>query len=551
MPARKRSAPAPARALALLVGALALISVALATAAGAVPRSGPSAAPAASVFLSPSGSDTAACTAAAPCRSLDRGYHVAKPGEIVQLAGGDYGSQSLSYDASKLNAGKHVVFRPAPGETAAVSGELSVRTAASQPVSWVEFDNISFGDYYVAYAQHVIFRDDRAAYFFLRSVSDVKILGGQIGPNQGDGTSPTVGGYAGTAPSENVTIDGVDFSGLTRSHTGEHAECLFVQESDHLIVRNSRFSNCDTISVYLSTVTGGQITNALIENNFIAAPTDHAQPPPYDCAGCVDLSISAWETPNLIVRYNSLSGSTRFAAYNGQIAPGIQAIANVGYQTYCTAGISYARNVWSGITCGETDVKAPQGFVDPANLDFHLLRGAAALGRGDPSSAPRLDIDGQPRPRRMAADAGADQREPASIVIGKSIGAVTLGMQKQDVLDFLGNPRRVAKRRGVASGVRVAFYRAHGGQLWVVYDNDVVVGVGTTSPYYETAKGVGPGVPTIPGIRRLRWDPCQRSYWSSSNGIDTYYVLSGGSKDGHTISSIAVQKHGYYAAASC
>src|SRR5688500_5768868 len=43
------------------------------------------------LFLSPKGSDSGKCTRAAPCRSLQRAYRVARPGQIVELAGGAYG----------------------------------------------------------------------------------------------------------------------------------------------------------------------------------------------------------------------------------------------------------------------------------------------------------------------------------------------------------------------------------------------------------------------------------------------------------------------------
>ena len=51
----------------------------------------------ASVFLSPSGSDSSPCTQSAPCQSFDRAYHVAPPGQIVQIAGGSYGGQLTNW----------------------------------------------------------------------------------------------------------------------------------------------------------------------------------------------------------------------------------------------------------------------------------------------------------------------------------------------------------------------------------------------------------------------------------------------------------------------
>src|SRR5512144_2175179 len=63
----------------------------------------------ATVYLAPSGSDSAPCTAAAPCRSMDRGYRVAPAGTDVEMAGGSYGSQTLGSEPAK---GANVTFHP-------------------------------------------------------------------------------------------------------------------------------------------------------------------------------------------------------------------------------------------------------------------------------------------------------------------------------------------------------------------------------------------------------------------------------------------------------
>ena len=44
----------------------------------------------ASRFVSPSGSDTASCGASDPCRSFNRAYEAALPGQVVDVAGGVY-----------------------------------------------------------------------------------------------------------------------------------------------------------------------------------------------------------------------------------------------------------------------------------------------------------------------------------------------------------------------------------------------------------------------------------------------------------------------------
>ena len=44
-------------------------------------------------YLSPTGSDSAACTQAAPCRTLERGQTVASSGDTVRIAPGSYGAE--------------------------------------------------------------------------------------------------------------------------------------------------------------------------------------------------------------------------------------------------------------------------------------------------------------------------------------------------------------------------------------------------------------------------------------------------------------------------
>ena len=64
----------------------------------------------ASVFVSPSGSDSNPCTQAAPCKSFDRAYHVAAPGSTVSVAAGNYGVQRIT---SRGSVSADITFRAA------------------------------------------------------------------------------------------------------------------------------------------------------------------------------------------------------------------------------------------------------------------------------------------------------------------------------------------------------------------------------------------------------------------------------------------------------
>ncbi|HET8757041.1 MAG TPA: DUF1565 domain-containing protein, partial [Solirubrobacteraceae bacterium] len=50
---------------------------------------------AATLNVSPNGSDSGSCTSAVPCKSLGRAYAVAASGDVVSVAPGTYPSQTV------------------------------------------------------------------------------------------------------------------------------------------------------------------------------------------------------------------------------------------------------------------------------------------------------------------------------------------------------------------------------------------------------------------------------------------------------------------------
>ena len=96
--------------------------------------------PAPTRFVSPGGDDAGPCTRARPCQSFDRAFHVARPGTVVELAGGAYRDQLLTPVpgrsgrgcASRLRLRACVVLRPAAGATVRV-GELLLGAVYSRP----------------------------------------------------------------------------------------------------------------------------------------------------------------------------------------------------------------------------------------------------------------------------------------------------------------------------------------------------------------------------------------------------------------------------------
>jgi len=345
--------------------------------------------------LSPSGSDTNSCTTTEPCLSFDHAYSIASPGQVVELQGGVYHGDQIIEGGLKAGT-KPIVFRAAKGARPVIDGEIRVRSLAH-----LEFQRIAMFDFYLEQGSNdITFRNSTMRFFFIRSSTNIRIIGGAVGPSD-DSTSPTIGASETSAPpSSNILIDNVRFHDITRAQSPSgHVECLFIQESIGVVIRRSRFEHCDIMDLFVNDILGGQVPRAVtLENNFFGRPTD---------GGFYAIDF-AWDPGDVdqdqVVRYNSIDGSLRFTPGTYQ---NVQVYGNIGDLNNCTSGIDFSYNVWRDRPCGPHDRRAGHGFVDATRLDLRLVKGAAAVDHGDPKRYPRTDIFGHKRPRGRAPDAGA------------------------------------------------------------------------------------------------------------------------------------------------
>jgi hypothetical protein len=224
----------------------------------------------ASVFVSTSGSDSAPCTASAPCQTFGHAYQVARPGQIVEVAGGSYPSQTLD-PPGKPAGSSPVLFRKALGATVTV-GEIR-----PNGINAAEFRGMSFDDYYVAPGSSgITFRNDAAHVFYLRSSHNIRLIGGSVGPSC-DGESATIGAAGGSSVrSTAILIDGVSFHDITRScaPAGSHVECLFVQETTGITIEDSSFTGCDIMDIFFHRIgVTGDPRDVIIRRNVLNPST--------------------------------------------------------------------------------------------------------------------------------------------------------------------------------------------------------------------------------------------------------------------------------------
>ena len=469
----------------------------------------------AKLLVSPSGSDANRCTQSAPCLSLRRAYEVAHPGDVVQVADGSYSSeQILVYDPSKATAKRRVVFIAAPGAHPVFTS--GIQLAGAQHVEFVgltldstrgnDFGGTAFNRQDPASPRmtDVVFRNGKLQTFNIASGKDITIANSEIGnycycnrfssnnifsDAQGD--------------SQGITLTGNLFHNITTGGATAHAECLFVKAVDGLTVTNNRFLNCPGTGLAFYDSATGHARNILVENNFMSC-----QPGTCYGGGATGDTIyldskGSQSFSNVTVRFNSSTGEFLFDV-NASHAQNFRVYGNaLGGGLSCPKGGSFKADYNVGVICGGTNrVKLPT-FVDSSpNGDYDAAPGSKQIGAVPLSfcaknGCPTRDIDGNARPRRWNVDAGADQRDPAGIVLGKTIGAARLGMTEAAVVAAYGSPRRVRSLAAGSGGprLRLASYRLHGGQLWVIYDSGRVVGLGTSSAYYSTSGGLGPGGP--------------------------------------------------------
>jgi hypothetical protein len=371
----------------------------------------------ANLYLSSSGSDANDCSVAKPCRSLNRAYKLAQPGQTVEMAAGSYADTSVPLDSSKTS-NTDVLVRPAAGATVTFTSQLHI-SARHLELRGLRFSSKLWIE---ASAVDVTLRNDTLKNFDLysdgkQSSEDISFIGGSIGPSANENSRIASNGTSTTASPKNILIDGVDFHDFTVTPGSEaHVECLQVWAVDGLTIRNSTFRNCEVFDIFLQKLPEGAAatpSNILIENNF------------FDCCGSGFYSIRMADHPgtswkNVTIRNNSLDKAINpdpAVPYSnvkivGNVGPSLALWAGSTGETQSKppAGLTIDHNVWySGPKIGANDKVAPSGFRNPAALDFHLTAGAAAIDAGDPADFPAQDIDGDARPVGGAPDAGADE----------------------------------------------------------------------------------------------------------------------------------------------
>ena len=237
---------------------------------------------AADLFVSPSGSDEGPCTSSAPCRSFDRAYQIARPGDVVEAAGGSYPSQTLT--AKRGARSPYVVIREAAGQRAVVGG----RGETINCIGFAGASHVLVAGFETPYVDvqgdpsqcgvgvgregthHVTLLDLDVGGVWV-GADDVQVLDSDIGPNVNEGGTPTAVSGDDEDDSERVLFQGNEFHDYT-SVDGNHQQCFAAWSGQRVTVRDNRFSNCETFHLWLVAERGQTISRYVIEGNTFRQP---------------------------------------------------------------------------------------------------------------------------------------------------------------------------------------------------------------------------------------------------------------------------------------
>lgn len=365
-------------------------------------------------------------------------YAAAAYGDVIELPGGTYPAQVMSYVSGKDSEADEpdVVFRPKPGEAVIVQGGLT-----GYGLRHVTFENIDFQGGVVfecedsgvpteAKGQHPLdLTVTRSRMSFQRSENAFGLLvaGNEIGPSSTVikvGGSGDIGGVNCTdEPPENITFEGNDIHNFRESAAASHMECIFVEGGHGITIRRNTIRGCSVFGIFFKAqLAAGAfgMRDILVENNFLGHPVASA----FRTAGSRAISFSSGSYVNLTVRSNSINARLELrddlATFTNTLVEGN--LSNDRGGGCATPGITWRGNAWlaagqscpddlaSGIASGWLVVETPaeiNSSSSDAVIDYHLTLGAWAIDKAP--FGPALDLDGQLRPIGAAFDVGADE----------------------------------------------------------------------------------------------------------------------------------------------
>jgi hypothetical protein len=284
----------------------------------------------AALFVSASGSDAGSCTPEAPCATFERAYRQAAPGDVVDVAAGEYAEQTIP--AVEGRAAPSVHLRAAPGVRVAgltVAGDHVAVSGMAVGDIGVDGSGRTVSDVELA--------DLEATRLWVNDVRGLTVRGGSFG-----GVSDETPVKVGSSPSSHdITFDGVLFHDARAVSPKAHLECVLALDVQGLVVRESRFRGCGIFGLLVGHLFGTSPRDVLIEGNtFEATHQPSGEAAPYS------MMVGELEGParGFVFRDNTFATEPALLPERFKDS---EMVGNEGPAPGCKPGIEYRDNVWT------------------------------------------------------------------------------------------------------------------------------------------------------------------------------------------------------------
>jgi hypothetical protein len=392
--------------------------------------------------VSPGGADSGGCVSA-PCATFGYAYGQSAAGDIINVAAGAYGRQSVPAGSTAVTfrGGLGVVLRQMVNDASNVTYD-----GINVDAGGVQTDGAAFE------------------------------LGGNGTTVKNASIGNVVDEKAMLASGANLTVDNVTFHDAVYRTDGTHMECLYAIGVPGFTIRNSTFRDCAVMDLFFTYGTWWSplppsYGNVTVENNVFAHPERENNGGWHFYSLFINfIGPNGPSDPmsNWVIRNNTFESPASITPERG--ADGTRWVGNLGSWD-CRPGISYRYNV--GDACGTTDKRVEPSsstaeqnaafrWADPADYDFTLSSGSPAINSGTQSDSPTVDRRGLARDSRP--DAGAyefgakagDGGVPSVPTVGLRILSARLKPRTICVRPRRGCPGATKLRVAVTGGARVA-----------------------------------------------------------------------------------------------
>jgi hypothetical protein len=373
-------------------------------------------------YISPTGSDSNPCTTSARCKSINAAFQLSTNGDIILAQSGTYSdvqeirNNKMTGSLTQTPIASNVVTVMPESGTVTFSAEVHLSDSVTgTPVQHLTFQNVTFAGFlWIRSGQDIHFTGVHFADLSQWGCSTyVSLQNSEVGPfttSYGDGIDL----YGQAYNSCNFTpgnwlIETSTIHGISTNESTAHPDAIALDDGDTVVIRRNKFyNNCgDDLRISAQ----GPPRNILLQNNYFG--------PPVSCAAGAATTVQVVDV-GTVVSYNTFDGWVQLGSpttlFDNQLWEGNIITGMVGSGCPIGSGTIARYNVWStqnSANCGTNNVRVSSfggWFLDSsitAGIYDLTALASAAIGAGNPSSYPAVDINGNPRPAKP--DAGAYQ----------------------------------------------------------------------------------------------------------------------------------------------